>query len=103
MGWPECVDSHGCPVTSLCDLLCVEATRAVPVLCCRAPCCLSVCVCSALMTQVVSEPAYSDIMRSLMLNTPDDPEGMELYLRNPASFNIPTGEAHGSGRRNTAN
>jgi hypothetical protein len=45
------------------------------------------------MTQVVSEPAYSDIMRHLMLNTPDDPEGMELYLRNPASFNIPTGEA----------
>jgi hypothetical protein len=40
------------------------------------------------MTQVVSEPAYSDIMRSLMLCSEGD---MELYLRNPASFNIPTG------------
>jgi len=40
------------------------------------------------MTQVVSEPAYSDIMRSLMLCSEG---GMELYLRNPASFNIPTG------------
>jgi hypothetical protein len=29
-------------------------------------------------------------MQSLMLCT-DDPDGMELYLRNPASFNIPTG------------
>jgi hypothetical protein len=45
-------------------------------------------VASALMTQVVSEPAYSDIMRSLMLCSEG---GMELYLRNPASFNIPTG------------
>lgn len=44
--------------------------------------------CSALMTQVVSEPAYSDIMRSLVLCSEGE---MELYLRNPASFNIPTG------------
>lgn len=52
--------------------------------------------CSALMTQVVSEPAYSDIMRSLMLCNEGE---MELYLRNPASFNIPTGDrttAHGA-------
>lgn len=42
------------------------------------------------MTQVVSEPAYSDIMRSLMLCSEG---GMELYLRNPASFNIPTGSS----------
>lgn len=41
------------------------------------------------MTQVVSEPAYSDIMRSLMLANEG---GMELYLRNPAGFNIPVGE-----------
>jgi hypothetical protein len=45
---------------------------------------------SALMTQVVSEPAYSDIMRSLMLSSD---AGQELYLRNPAGFNIPTGVA----------
>lgn len=38
--------------------------------------------------KVVSEPAYSDIMRALLFTS----DGMELYLRNPASFNIPTGE-----------
>eukprot|EP00879_Flechtneria_rotunda_P014393 GHRR01015040.1.p1 GENE.GHRR01015040.1~~GHRR01015040.1.p1 ORF type:complete len:1094 (+),score=407.36 GHRR01015040.1:691-3972(+) len=44
-------------------------------------------VTSALMTQVVSEPAYSDIMKALLFSS----DGMEMYLRNPASFNIPTG------------
>lgn len=40
------------------------------------------------MTQVVAEPAYLDIMRSLMLCSEG---GSELYLRNPASVNIQTG------------
>eukprot|EP00878_Enallax_costatus_P030761 GHUV01033548.1.p1 GENE.GHUV01033548.1~~GHUV01033548.1.p1 ORF type:complete len:254 (+),score=115.16 GHUV01033548.1:109-762(+) len=44
-------------------------------------------VTSALMTQVVSEPAYSEIMKALLFTS----DGMELYLRNPASFNIPPG------------
>jgi hypothetical protein len=45
-------------------------------------------VASALITQVLSEPAYSDIMRSLMLCSEG---GAELYTRNPKLFNLPTG------------
>jgi hypothetical protein len=50
-------------------------------------------VMSALMTQVVADPAYAGIMKSLL----GSQEGQEMYLRNPASFNLPTG-----GRKSTA-
>eukprot|EP00775_Hariotina_reticulata_P013760 gene13760-13879_t len=46
-------------------------------------------VTSALITQVVSEPTYSNIMKMLLFSA----DGEELYLRNPASFNIPYGVA----------
>jgi len=36
---------------------------------------------------VVSEATYSSIMKTLLFSA----EGEELYLRNPASFNIPYG------------
>jgi hypothetical protein len=44
-------------------------------------------VMSALMTQVVADPAYADIMKALLGSR----DGQEMYLRNPASFNLPTG------------
>lgn len=49
------------------------------------------CCCVHCLVQVVSEPAYSDIMAELLSTS----EGQELYLRDPACFNIPTGEAAG--------
>lgn len=50
-------------------------------------CCLTYNAALCRCLQVVSEPAYSDIMKALLFTS----DGMELYLRNPASFNIPTG------------
>jgi hypothetical protein len=47
-------------------------------------------VMSALMTQVVADPAYADIMKALLGSR----DGQEMYLRNPASFNLPTGARH---------
>lgn len=44
-------------------------------------------VTSALMTQVVSDPSYAGIVSSLLFSS----AGNEVYLRNPASFNIPCG------------
>ncbi|KAF8072886.1 Utp11 [Scenedesmus sp. PABB004] len=43
-------------------------------------------VSSALLTQVVSDASWADITQSLLF----DAKGQELYLRNPASFNLPT-------------
>jgi hypothetical protein len=40
------------------------------------------------MLQMVSEPAYADIIAELLFTC----EGQEMYLRSPASFNIPLGE-----------
>eukprot|EP00877_Chromochloris_zofingiensis_P015133 jgi/Chrzof1/9874/Cz04g19080.t1 len=44
-------------------------------------------VLSAIMTQVVAEPTYPKVMSELLWSH----RGQELYLRNPASFNIPIG------------
>ncbi|WIA33494.1 hypothetical protein OEZ86_006620 [Tetradesmus obliquus] len=44
-------------------------------------------VTSAVLAQVVAEPAYSGIIAELLFSH----EGHELYLRSPASFNIPLG------------
>jgi hypothetical protein len=41
-----------------------------------------------LLLQVVGEPAYTDIITELLFSG----EGHEMYLRSPASFNIPLGE-----------
>jgi hypothetical protein len=41
-----------------------------------------------LLLQVVGEPAYIDIITELLFSG----EGHEMYLRSPASFNIPLGE-----------
>jgi hypothetical protein len=49
-------------------------------------------VMSALMTQVVADPAYAGIMQALLGSR----EGQEMYLRNPASFNLPTGAPGGT-------
>lgn len=47
--------------------------------------------------QVVAEPSYVKVMGELLFSH----HGQELYLRNPASFNIPFGEggAGGAGGR----
>ncbi|GBF90167.1 ion channel DMI1-like [Raphidocelis subcapitata] len=44
-------------------------------------------VISAVLTQVVAESAYDTLMTELLFS----PKGQELYLRNPASFNIAPG------------
>ncbi|KAI8476483.1 MAG: hypothetical protein J3K34DRAFT_259587 [Monoraphidium minutum] len=45
-------------------------------------------VVSAVLTQVVAESSYDSLMRELLFST----KGQELYLRNPASFNIQPGQ-----------